>query len=118
MTFCAASWLFQKVSPAICASSSARRWVNLGTSKKPPQVGQLVGGGGDLWFNEVKHARGKYRNRRPEASRIIGATKSRHISFLKPGHHTTRSTLILILILAAFPRRADFFTRIKSDQLG
>jgi hypothetical protein len=55
MTLCAASWLFQKDSVVIWASSSARRWFNLATSKKPPQMGEFVGGGGDLWFDEVEH---------------------------------------------------------------
>ncbi len=72
MTFWAASWLFQKVSPAICDSSSAKRWFNLGTSKKPPQVGQLVGGGGDLWFDKVEHARRKYPKGAMKSSGIIG----------------------------------------------
>jgi hypothetical protein len=35
-------------------------------------VGELVGGGGDLWFYQVKHARENYRNRPGEASRNIG----------------------------------------------
>ena len=68
MTFCAASWLFQKVSPVICASSSARRWFNLATSKKPPQVRELVGGGGDLRFDDVEHGGGAYRSQQPESS--------------------------------------------------
>jgi hypothetical protein len=37
-------------------------------------VDQLVGGGGDLWFNKVEHARGKYPNLAAESSGII--TKS------------------------------------------
>jgi hypothetical protein len=32
-------------------------------------VGQLVGGGGNLGLYEIKHARGKYPNPPPEASR-------------------------------------------------
>jgi hypothetical protein len=36
-------------------------------------VGQFVGGGGDLWFDEVEHAGGKYVNSSPEASGIIGS---------------------------------------------
>jgi len=59
--FLAASWLFQKVSPVICDSSSAKRWVNLATSKKPPQVGELVGGGRDLRADDVEH-RGRIGN--------------------------------------------------------
>jgi hypothetical protein len=35
-------------------------------------VDQLVGGGGDLWFDEVEHVRGKYPNMWPEASGIVG----------------------------------------------
>jgi hypothetical protein len=33
-------------------------------------MGQLVGGGGNLWFDEVEHAPEKYRNSNAEASRI------------------------------------------------
>jgi hypothetical protein len=35
-------------------------------------VGQLVGGGGDLWFDEVEHARKKYPKHAAESSGIIG----------------------------------------------
>jgi hypothetical protein len=35
----------------------------LATSKKPPQVRELVRSGGDLWLDEVEHGGGKYRNR-------------------------------------------------------
>ena len=55
MTFCAASWLFQKVSPVIWDSSSANRWFNLGTSKKPPQVRDFVGGDRNLRTDDVEH---------------------------------------------------------------
>jgi hypothetical protein len=34
-------------------------------------VGQLVGGGGNLGLDEIKHAREKYRNYAPDASGII-----------------------------------------------
>jgi hypothetical protein len=34
-------------------------------------VGQLVGGGGNLWFDEIEHAREQYSNLTPKESRII-----------------------------------------------
>jgi hypothetical protein len=46
MSPCAFSRLFQKLSCAIKASNSASRFWMLGTSKKPPQMGDFVGGGG------------------------------------------------------------------------
>jgi hypothetical protein len=35
-------------------------------------MSELFGGGGDLWFDEVEHARGKYRKPALDASGIIG----------------------------------------------
>src|SRR5262249_41131465 len=55
ISFCACSRLFQKVSLAISASSSPRRFRILATSKKPPQVGQFLAGGHQLGSDHVKH---------------------------------------------------------------
>src|SRR6266487_13635 len=56
MSFCACSRLFQKLSAAISESSSPRRFCVRGTSKKPPQMGQFLGGGAELRNNRVEHA--------------------------------------------------------------
>src|SRR6266404_4458652 len=55
MSLCACSRLFQKLSAAIKALISPRRLWAEGTSKKPPQMGQFIGGGGQLGCNRVKH---------------------------------------------------------------
>jgi hypothetical protein len=47
--------LFQKLSAAINASSSASRFCAPATSKKPPQVRQLGIGFGDPGFDGVEH---------------------------------------------------------------
>jgi hypothetical protein len=47
--------LFQKLSAAISELISLRRFCAPGTSKKPPQVREFVGGGGDLSGNRVEH---------------------------------------------------------------
>ena len=51
----ACSRLFQKVSAAIKALISPRRFCAPGTSKKPPHVRQLVPGGCQFRFNRVEH---------------------------------------------------------------
>ena len=63
------SRLFQKLSPAINALISSRRFCNAATSKKPPQVGKFLRGVGDIRFNRVKHGGGEYRSQVPEARR-------------------------------------------------
>src|ERR1700722_5364060 len=55
MSFWACSRLFQKVSPAIKASSSARRFCVPGTSKKPPQMRKLLRHRCQLNFNYFEH---------------------------------------------------------------
>src|SRR5438552_3854009 len=55
ISFCAWSRLFQKVSLAISASSWPRRFRNLATSKKPPQVGQFLAGCRQLCSDGIKH---------------------------------------------------------------
>src|SRR5213593_4674957 len=57
MSFCACSRLFQKLSAAIRALTSPRRFWAPATSKKPPQMGQFIGGGRQLGSNGVKHWR-------------------------------------------------------------
>src|SRR6476620_2460707 len=61
MSFCACSRLFQKLSPAIKASNSPRRFCAPGTSKKPPQVGGFLRGGSDLSFSNFEHIGPIYR---------------------------------------------------------
>jgi hypothetical protein len=55
MSFWADSRLFQKLSAAIKAPISARRFWPPGTSKKPPQMGQFIGGGRQFGSNGIKH---------------------------------------------------------------
>src|SRR5260370_37620546 len=55
MSFCAWSRLVQKLSAAIKALSSPRRFCAPGTSKKPPQMVQLVRCGGQFCCNGVEH---------------------------------------------------------------
>src|SRR2546421_3706905 len=62
MSFWACSRLFQKLSPAIKASSSPRRFCAPGKSKKPPQVSGFFRGGSDLTFGNLKHAAQTYRS--------------------------------------------------------
>src|SRR2546429_173924 len=57
ISLCACSRLFQKVSLAISASRAPRRFCTAGTSKKPPQHGELFTGGSHLCFERVKHSR-------------------------------------------------------------
>ena len=68
-----------EISRVICASSSARRWFNLGTSKKPPQVRELVGGGGDLRFDEVEHRDKITTGRRNGRWKIIATASRVHL---------------------------------------
>jgi len=68
MSFCADSRLFQKLSAAIKASSSASRFCVLGTSKKPPQVDKLFRHGSQLNFNGLEHIAGTYRRNAAESS--------------------------------------------------
>src|SRR5437016_5426737 len=49
------SRLFQKVSWVIRTSSSASRFCVLGTSKKPPQMGEFASRGGQLFLDDFKH---------------------------------------------------------------
>jgi len=44
-------------------------------------VNQLIGGGGNLWSDNIEHARGKYPNRAAEASRIMGQGNIQHSTF-------------------------------------
>ena len=60
MSFWACSRLFQKFSAAIRALISPRRFCAPGTSKKPPQMGQFLGGGRQLGCDGVEHA-GRHR---------------------------------------------------------
>ena len=69
MNFCAWSRLFQKLSAAIRALSSPSRLCAPGTSKKPPQVGELLRGGVQLGFDDFKHGEQGYRRRGKEARR-------------------------------------------------
>src|SRR3989442_14159484 len=55
ISFCAWSRLFQKVSRAISASSWPRRFRNLATSKKPPQVGKFLACCRQLCSDGIKH---------------------------------------------------------------
>jgi len=59
MVFWACSRLFQKLSWAIRASSSVRRFCTLGTSKKPPQMRKFFRGGDELGLDFVEHIVGK-----------------------------------------------------------
>src|SRR6185436_8945234 len=61
MSFCACSRLFQKLSPAIKASNSPRRFCAPGTSKKPPQMGGFLRSGSDLSFSNFEHIGPTYR---------------------------------------------------------
>jgi hypothetical protein len=49
------SLLSQKPLAAVSDSISASRLVTLGTSKKPPQVRELAGGGVELSFDGFEH---------------------------------------------------------------
>src|SRR5471032_2083242 len=49
------SRLFQKFSSAISEFSSPERFCNAGTSKKPPQVREFLGGGRQLWSDQFEH---------------------------------------------------------------
>jgi hypothetical protein len=55
-------------------SSSLRRFCVLGTSKKPPQVGQFLRGGRDVGFDDFKHA----------AQRITKADRDERWKLRKP----------------------------------
>src|SRR5712671_5049832 len=55
MAACAFSRLFQKFSSAINEFSSVRRFCKVATSKKPPQVRELLGGGRQLGDNHFEH---------------------------------------------------------------
>src|SRR4051812_31106298 len=57
MSFWACSRLFQNFSSAIKESISPRRFCALATSKKPPEMGKLLGGGIELTFDDFKHRR-------------------------------------------------------------
>ena len=58
------SRLFQKFSSAMRAVNSPNRFCKLAKSKKPPQVGELVGGGRNLDFGNFEH-RGKLSKCKP-----------------------------------------------------
>src|SRR5882757_8977220 len=51
------SRLFQKFSSAINEFSSPKRFCNAGTSKKPPQVREFLGGGRQSWGDHFKHGK-------------------------------------------------------------
>jgi hypothetical protein len=54
------------------ALSSPRRFCVVGTSKKPPQMRELPGDGGDVGLNRFKHGGGEYRMQNPESRRENG----------------------------------------------
>src|SRR5436190_15958828 len=77
MSFCACSRLFQKLSAAISALISPRRFWACGTSKKPPQVRKLVRRGGQFSFNHVEHRREcRLRGRDAQASLMVEVGRS------------------------------------------
>jgi hypothetical protein len=49
--------------------SSPRRFCVAGTSKKPPQMREFPGDGGNVGFDRFKHGGGEYRSWQPEARR-------------------------------------------------
>jgi hypothetical protein len=49
--------------------SSPRRFCVAGTSKKPPQMREFPGGGGNINFNRFEHGGGEYRMQNPESRR-------------------------------------------------
>jgi len=49
--------------------SSPRRFCVAGTSKKPPQMREFPGGGGNFRFNRFEHGGGEYRSWMLEARR-------------------------------------------------
>src|SRR5262249_3100278 len=55
MSFWACSRLFQNFSAAIKALSSAMRFWALGTSKKPPQMSELIRGRNQFGSSRIKH---------------------------------------------------------------
>jgi hypothetical protein len=62
------SRLFQKFSSAINEFSSLNRFCNVATSKKPPQVREFLGGGGQLGNNRFKHGEREYLSGKLESS--------------------------------------------------
>src|SRR5208283_5221711 len=84
ISVCAFSRLFQKLSAAMSALSSPRRFCALGTSKKPPQMREFPGGVGNVGFDRFEH-----RCRIPDAESGIqnGIPKSAgplHFSAMRP----------------------------------
>jgi hypothetical protein len=61
--------LFQKLSAAINALSSPRRFCVADTSKKPPQVREFSGRRQNSRLNRVEHGEGEYGSWKPEARR-------------------------------------------------
>jgi hypothetical protein len=57
------------------ASSSPNRCFTLATSMKPPQVGNLLFGGGQLRFDDVEHTLGVYA-RTPTGRKVDGEASS------------------------------------------
>src|ERR1700720_3512794 len=90
MSFWACSRLFQKLSAAMRASSSFRRFCAAGTSKKPPQVVQLVGGGRQFGCNGVEH-RGKIDCPRRRGKRKWGRAAFRNLDLELPSFSKNRT---------------------------